>query len=165
LVEVTPQADPDRTWVHRIRSMVLADRNGEPELLVLILSDATEWASAEQRFEKTFGANPAPAVIGRLSELGYIKVNRGFVEMTGYSRGRGIGGAVYGLDVVEAAESRDMAIEGLGQGGSSPQMQAELELPDGTSKQVIVAGQPLDLRDEDCMLFSFMDMEPRGKAE
>ncbi len=104
LVEVTSQADPDRTWVHRIRSMVLADRNGEPELLVLILSDATEWASAEQRFEKTFGANPAPAVICRLSDLRYIKVNPGFLEMTGYSREQVIGRSVYELDVLEAAE-------------------------------------------------------------
>jgi PAS domain S-box-containing protein len=38
-------------------------------------------------------------------------------------------------------------------------------LPDGGSKQVIVAGQPLELNEEDCMLFSFVDMEPRHKAE
>ncbi|KHK63083.1 helix-turn-helix transcriptional regulator [Pseudomonas frederiksbergensis] len=165
LVEVTPDADPDRTWVHRIRSMVLSDRAGEPEYLVLILSDATEWASAEQRFERTFAANPAPAVICRLSDLRYIKVNAGFLEMTGYSREQVIGRSVYELDVLEAAEKRDLAIERLGQGATIPQMQAEMRLPDGTNKQVIVAGQPLDLHDEDCMLFSFMDMEPRRKAE
>lgn len=165
LVEVTPKADPERTWVHRIHSMVLTDRGGEPEYLVLILSDATEWASAEQRFEKTFAANPAPAVICRLSDLRYIKVNQGFLEMTGYSRDQVIGRSVYELDVLEAAEKRDLAIERLGQGATIPQMQAELRLPDGGSKQVIVAGQPLDLQDEDCMLFSFMDMEPRRKAE
>ncbi|MGX4729197.1 PAS domain S-box protein [Pseudomonas corrugata] len=165
LVEVTPVDDPDRTWVHRIRSMVLTDRNDAPTLLVLILSDATEWASAEQRFEKTFAANPAPAVICRLGDLRYIKVNQGFLEMTGYSREQVIGRSVYELDVLEAAERRELAIERLGQGATIPQMQAELKLPEGTSKQVIVAGQPLDLHDEDCMLFSFMDMEPRRKAE
>ncbi|MGN8277968.1 PAS domain S-box protein [Pseudomonas sp. SMV71] len=165
LVEVTPKADPDRTWVHRIRSMVLTDRSGEPEYLVLILSDATDWASAEQRFERTFAANPAPAVICRLSDLRYIKVNQGFLEMTGYSREQVIGRSVYELDVLEAAERRELAVERLGQGATIPQMAAELRLPDGTSKQVIVAGQPLDLHNEDCMLFSFMDMEPRRKAE
>jgi len=30
---------------------------------------------------------------------------------------------------------------------------------------VIVAGQPLDMNEEDCMLFSFTDLEPRRKAE
>ncbi|KRP59138.1 helix-turn-helix transcriptional regulator [Pseudomonas trivialis] len=165
VVEVTSTADPDKTWVHRLRSLVITDAKGEPELLVLILSDATEWASAEQRFEKTFNANPAPAVICRLSDLRYIKVNQGFLEMTGYNRDQVIGKSVYELDVLEQAERKDLAIQRLGEGNTIPQMQAELRLPEGGSKLVIVAGQPLDMNEEDCMLFSFMDLEPRRKAE
>ena len=132
---------------------------------MLILSDATDWASAEQRFEKTFNANPAPAVICRLGDLRYIKVNQGFLEMTGYARDQVIGRSVYELDVLEDAEHKELAVERLGQGATIPQMQAELRLPEGGSKLVIVAGQPLDINDEDCMLFSFMDLEPRRKAE
>ncbi|MGY2237158.1 PAS domain S-box protein [Pseudomonas gingeri] len=165
LVEVTPKADPERTWVHDIRSMILTDRNGEPESLVLIISDATELASAEQRFEKAFGANPAPAVICRLSDLRYIKVNQGFLEMTGYTREQVIGRSVYELDVLENAERRELAIQRLGEGATIPQMQAELKLAEGGSKLVIVAGQPLDINEQDCMLFSFMDLEPRRKIE
>ena len=165
VVEVTPAADPERTWVHRIRSMILSDSRGAPESLVLIMSDATEWASAEQRFEKTFNANPAPAVICRLSDLRYFKVNQGFVEMTGYTREQIIGRSVYELDVLENAERRELAVERLGEGTTIPQMQADLKLPDGSSKLVIVAGQPLDFNDEPCMLFSFVDLELRRKAE
>ena len=40
--------DEEKTWVHRLRSLVLDDASGEPELLVLILSDATEWANSEE---------------------------------------------------------------------------------------------------------------------
>ena len=165
VVEVTPSADPERTWVHRIRSMILTDQQGAPESLVLILSDATEWASAEQRFEKTFNANPAPAVICRLSDLRYLKVNQGFVEMTGYPREQIIGRSLYELDVLEDAERRDLAIERLSQGITVPQMQADLRMPDGSRKLVVVAGQPLDLNEEPCMLFSFVDLELRRKAE
>lgn len=165
VVEVTPVADPERTWVQRIRSMILTDRAGEPESLVLILSDATDWADAEQRFERTFNANPAPAVICRLSDLRYIKVNQGFVEMTGYPRDQVIGRSVYELDVLENAENRDLAIERLSEGATIPQMEAELRLPRGGSKLVIVAGQPLEINDEACMLFSFMDLEPRRQAQ
>ncbi len=166
VVEVQAEIDGEpRHWVHRVRSMILEDRNGAPESLVLILSDATDWASAEQRFEKTFNANPAPAVICRLGDLRYIKVNQGFLEMTGYARDQVIGRSVYELDVLEDAEHKELAVERLGQGATIPQMQAELRLPEGGSKLVIVAGQPLDINDEDCMLFSFMDLEPRRKAE
>jgi len=165
LVEVTTTADEERSWVHSVRSMVLADSHGEPESLVLIMDDVTDWASAEQRFEKTFAANPAPAVICRLSDLRYIKVNSGFLEMTGYSREQVIGSSTYELDVLEQAENRELAKQRLREGATIPQLPAELRLPDGSSKQVIVAGQPLELNDEACMLFSFVDMEPRRKAE
>jgi len=165
IVEVTPQAEPERTWVHNIRSMILTDRAGEPESLVLIISDATELAVAEQRFEKAFGANPAPAVICRLSDLRYIKVNQGFLEMTGYRREEVIGRSVYELDVLEEAERRELVIQRLGEGATIPQMQAELKLAQGGSKLVIVAGQPLDINEQDCMLFTFMDLEPRRRIE
>ena len=165
LVQVTPAADETRTWVHRVRSLVLADSRGDPESLVLIMDDVTEWASAEQRFEKTFAANPAPAVICRLSDLRYIKVNPGFLEMTGYARDQVIGTSTYELDVLDQAEHKELARQRLCEGATIPQMQAELRLADGGSKQVIVAGQPLELNDEACMLFSFVDMEPRHKAE
>lgn len=165
VVEVRPADDDEKCWVHRLRSMILDDRAGEEPLRVLIMTDATEWASAQQRFERTFGANPAPAVICRLKDLRYIKVNQGFLEMTGYSREQVIGRSVYEVDVLENAERKELAVQRLNDGGTIPQMQAELRLPDGGNKLVIVAGQPLDVDDEDCMLFSFMDMEPRRKIE
>ncbi|MBH3445441.1 helix-turn-helix transcriptional regulator [Pseudomonas moraviensis] len=165
LIEVSSVDDPERVWVHSVRSMVLTDRVGQPESLVLIMSDVTDWANAEQRFEKTFNANPAPAVICRLSDLRYIKVNPGFLEMTGYTRDQVIGTSAYEIDIFEQADQRDLAVQRLRDVATIPQMQAELRLPDGGSKQVIVAGQPLLLNDENCMLFSFVDMEPRRRVE
>jgi PAS domain S-box-containing protein len=44
-------------------------------------------------------------------------------------------------------------------------MEARLKLPEGESKYVIVAGQPLEEADESCMLFTFIDLEPRKKVE
>lgn len=165
VVEVVPAADEDSRWVHRVRSLVLTDADGSPDCLVLILADATDWASAEQRFEKTFNANPSPAVICRLNDLRYIKVNLGFQEMTGYERDQVIGHSVYELDVLERAQNKELAIERLSEGATIPQMEAELSLPDGGTKLVIVAGQPIEVGEEACMLFTFMDLEPRRKAE
>jgi PAS domain S-box-containing protein len=44
-------------------------------------------------------------------------------------------------------------------------MEALLQVPSDAEKLVIVAGQPLEVDDEPCMLFSFADLEPRRKAE
>jgi PAS domain S-box-containing protein len=165
VVEVRQVDDPESFWVHRLRSLIITDAQGQPELLALILSDATEWASAEQRFEKTFNANPAPAVICRLSDLRYVKVNQGFLDMTGYQREQVMGRSVYELDVLEQAEHKELAVQRLGEGATIPQMEAELKLPGGGSKLVVVAGQPLDINEDDCMLFTFTDLEPRRQAE
>lgn len=165
VVEVFLATDHSVNWVHRVRSLVLTDNDGDPDLLVLILHDASEWAGAELRFERTFNANPAPAIICRLSDQRYIKVNLGFLEMTGYAREDLIGRTAYQFDVFENAEKRELAIQRLSEGGTIPQMEADLRMPDGGHKPVVVAGQPIDIGEESCMLFTFMDLEPRRKAE
>jgi PAS domain S-box-containing protein len=164
-VEVSPTDDEQVQWVHRIRGLVLTNAEGEPDCLALVLHDATEWASAEQRFERAFSANPAPAAICRLSDFRYVKVNQGFLDMTGYARDDVVGRSVYEIDVLEQAERRELAIERLGDGATIPQMEAVLKCADGETKSVVVAGQPIDIGDEACMLFTFMDLEPRRQAE
>ena len=164
-VEVARAGEEDPQWVHEIRSLVLTDPSGEPDCLVLVIHDSTERFSAEERFERAFGANPAPAIICRLSDLRYVKVNQGFLEMTGYARDDLIGCSVYEIDVLENAEKRELAIERLNDGRTIPQMEALFKLPEGGHKFVVVAGQPIEIGDEACMLFTFMDLEPRKKAE
>ena len=165
VVEVTPAGANAPQWVHRIRSLVINDDNGEPDCLVLILKDSTDRFQAEERFQKTFAANPAPAIIGRLSDLRFVKVNQGFLEMTGYRKEQVLGRTTYEIDLFKDADRRQLAIERLSLGETIPQMEACLDLPDGGSKWVIVAGQPLEVGDEDCMLFTFADLERQKKAE
>ncbi|PLZ02695.1 helix-turn-helix transcriptional regulator [Burkholderia sp. WAC0059] len=165
IVEVTKPADDAFRRIHQIRSLVLTDASDEPQSLVLVIQDVTERFTAEERFEKTFNANPAPAVICRISDLRYVKVNQGFLEMTGYARDEIVGRPAYEFDVLEGAERRDQAIGYLNEGRTIPQMESVLHIADGGSKFVIVAGQPIEIGDENCMLFTFMDLEPRRKVE
>ena len=165
VVEVARAGQAEPTWVHRVRSLVLTDAEGEPDILALVLTDETGRAEAEARFESMFGANPAPAVICRLADLRYVKVNQGFLELTGYKREEVIGRSVYEVDVLERAERRELAVERLREGRTIPQMEACLEQRGGASKHVVVAGQPIEVGDEPCMLFTFMDLEPRKQAE
>ena len=76
-VVVRKTDDPSQDWTHRIRSLVIDDRDGDPDCLVLIIHDASAQIEAEERFERAFRANPAPALICRLSDLRFIKSERG----------------------------------------------------------------------------------------
>ncbi len=133
--------------------------------MVLVINDVTERYSAEERFERTFNANPAPAVICNVADLRYVRVNQGFMDMTGYTKDAIIGRSIYELDVLEKAEDREDAIERLNNWQTIRQTEAILRLPGGVEKPVVVAGQPIELETEPCLLFTFMDLEPRKRAE
>ncbi len=166
VVEVTVAGEDDPRWVHQVRSLVLNDADeAEPACLVLIIQDVSARFEAEDRFEQSFNANPAPALICRLSDLRFVKVNQGFLDMTGHLRDQVLCRTVYDIDVLRHGDRRDLAKERLAEGRTIPQMEAELELPEGGTKLVIVAGQPIDMGEQPCMLFTFADLEPRRKAQ
>lgn len=165
VVEVTKHDDEDFRRIHQIRSLLLTNSAGIVESMVLVIQDATDRFNAEERFERAFNANPAPAVICQLSDLRHVKVNQGFLDMTGYDRDSVIGRSLYEVDVLEQADNREDAIEALKEGRTITQREALLRLPDGDNKFVIVAGQPIEVGEESCMLFTFIDLDARKRAE
>ncbi|OZI38113.1 helix-turn-helix transcriptional regulator [Bordetella genomosp. 10] len=165
VMEVTCAHDPDFYRVHQARSLVLNDAQGQPEGVVLVLLDVTERYGAEERFEKTFNANPAPAVICSLDDMRYVKVNQGFLQMTGYERQHVLDHRFEEIDILGDSPARQNAEERLTERRTITQMETCIPLPDGTDKLVVVAGQPIEVGEAECMLFTFNDLEPRRKAE
>jgi PAS domain S-box-containing protein len=165
VVELKRAGDDERRWMHRVRSLALVNGAGAPECFALVILDVTEQISAEERFERAFAANPAPAIICRLSDMHFIKANDGFLEMTGYTREEVIDRTAHEIDVLQGAQNRELALERLAQGRTIPQMEALLPLRGGMTKFVIIAGQPIEIGEEKCMLFTFADLDPRKKAE
>ena len=133
------EARPTSTKIVRIRSLIVTTAKGLPDCSALILSDISGHIKAEERFERMFAANPAPAVICRLSDLRFVKVNEGFLQLSGFNREDVLGRSVYEVDVLERAERRDLAIQRLKSGETIPQMEACLRLPKDAERYVIVA--------------------------
>ena len=99
VVEVAHRDRPRADWVHRIRSLVVTTRDGMHDCWVLIMTDVSGHLEAEERFERMFAANPAPAVICRLSDLRFVKLNEGFLSLTGLKADDVLGRSVYEIDV------------------------------------------------------------------
>lgn len=152
-------------WVHRERGIILEDGQGYPDCLVLVIGDWTEAYEAEQRFESMFNANPAPALIARLADLRFVRVNEGFLELSGYREDEIIGRTIYELDILARAEHATEAKTMFQNGDTIPQMEAELPLPGDRTKLVLLAGHPAEMANERCMIFTFADLEPRRRAE
>ncbi|WP_375459632.1 helix-turn-helix transcriptional regulator [uncultured Enterovirga sp.] len=165
-VSVVRVTNPKQEWVHRVRSLVIRNRDGGQDCLALVIHDATDRYDAEERFERAFGANPAPALVCRLSDFKIVKVNEGFLHLSGYERDQVLGRSIYEIDVLREAERRDLAISRLSAGRAIPRMEACLRVPSDAEKWVMVAGQPISLPgDKPSMLFTFADLEDRRKAE
>ena len=164
VVEVTPRGS-DRHWVHQIRTLVLTDETGLPDCLVLIINDETERFNAEERFERAFNANPAPAIIARLSDMRYVRVNRGFLELTGLETEDLIGRSMVEFDVLRQVDHRELAVKRLHAHETIPQMEGCLALPGGRERTVLLGGQPIEIGDAACMLFTFADLHPRELAQ
>jgi PAS domain S-box-containing protein len=164
VVEVAVTGE-QRRWTHQVRDVLLTGEDDEPDCIALVVQDVSERFEAEARFEAMFQANPSPAVILRLADQRFVRVNRGFLELTGYSRTAVVGRSLYDLDILSGAERVQIAKDRLAEGRTIPQMEAELPLPDGNAKLVIVAGQPIEIGDDKCMVFTFADLEPRRRAE
>ncbi len=115
--------------------------------------------------KSSFNVNPAPAVICRLSDQTFIKVNRGFLELTGFRREDVIAHTLTELDILSGIGPEERALECVLHSKPLAQLESRLPLANGALKPVIVAGQPIDVDGEKCMLFTFMDLEPRRAAE
>ena len=165
VVEVAPIGTNEPRWTHAVHDVVMDEDGGEPDCLALVIQDVSERYDAEARFEAMFQANPAPALILRLSDQRFIRVNAGFAELCGCSRDAVEGRHLRDLDILARTERHVHVAERLAAGATIPQVEAELPLPDGSTRFVILAGQPIEVAEQPCMLFTFADLEPRRRAE
>ncbi len=164
-VHLARKDQPEREHVLQLRGLHLPAASGAPGCFALVLCDVTEAFEAEERFERMFNANPAPAVIIRVADLRYVRVNEGFLQLSGHRHDDLVGRSLYELDILAGAEQRELAKARLSEWRTIPQMEAELPLPNGDTKLVILAGHPIEMRDERCIIFTFADLEPRRRAE
>jgi PAS domain S-box-containing protein len=164
-VELSPTSEPGLVWVHTVRSMAISDAGAKPDVLVLIMRDETSRYEAEERFERAFNANPAPGLICRLEDYRFIRVNQGFIEMTGFAKEDVVGKSVEDLGLFSNCETGDDALLKLGEGRVIRQREALFPLADGGDRLVIVAGEPISVVEEPCMLFTFADLDARRKAQ
>ena len=155
--------DDEQLGIHRVHTLTLGNVGNEPDCYAVVHHDITRRCEAELRFERTFAANHAPALICRLSDLRTVKVNEGFLQMAQYR-----GDAVLGRTLVELDLFVDDILKAAADGDEEQgiaQTETEIRTGDGQRKYVLLAGQNLEVHGESCMLLTFADMAKRRAAE
>lgn len=164
-VQVAPAGEDEVRWVHEARDVTMDVDGGDADYLALILSDVSARFDAEARFKAMFEANPAPALVVRLSDLRVTQGNPGFLALTGFSQDQLAGKSLFGLDLLGALKDPKGVRHRIENGDVLPQAEAELLVADGSRRLVLFAGQPIDVTEEDALLLTFADLQPRRDAE
>lgn len=165
VVEVAPAGETETRWVHQVRDVAMDDSGGDPDYLALVISDITAQFDAQVRFAAMFNANPAPALIVRQSDQRVVQVNPGFLSLTGFAPGQLTGKTLASLDLLGSLDDPAALASRIERGEVIPQAEAELLVADGSRRLVLFAGQPIDVTDEDAVLLTFADLEPRRQAQ
>jgi PAS domain S-box-containing protein len=165
VVEVAPAGDNEARWVHQVRDVTMDVDDGEPDFLALVLSDVSKRYDAEARFKAMFQANPAPALVVRSRDLRVVQANPGFLSLTQFTAEQLVGRTLFGLDLLGGEAKAPAIRQSIEAGEVVPQTDAELLVADGGRRLVVFAGQPIDVTDDDALLLTFADLEPRRQAE
>jgi PAS domain S-box-containing protein len=165
VVEVRARGSEEAIGNFRLRTLQLDVDTADGTLYAVIQEDITEASQAEERFERTFAANPAPALICKLSDFRVVKVNAGFLQMTDLTRDALLGHSISSLDLFDGDEGRKMTLARLADHQTIAQTESTVRMASGDLKSVIMAGQPIDMGDEPCMLLTFVDIDAKRKVE
>lgn len=164
-VQVAPSSEDEVRWVHEVRDVTMDVDGGDADYLALVLSDVSARFNAERRFKAMFDANPAPALVVRLRDLRIVQGNPGFLGLTGFLQEQLAGKGLFGLDLLRGLADPTGTRTRIEQGQVLLQQEAELLVADGTQRLVLFAGQPIDVTEEDALLLTFADLQPRREAE
>ncbi|KQN27009.1 hypothetical protein ASF00_11535 [Sphingomonas sp. Leaf34] len=127
----------------------------------------TVWNTPDRyaRYDCSIESNPAPAIVCRLRDLRYIMVNQAFLAFTDSSDGDWLRRSMYERNILEGVENYDLVKRALIGAQAIPQTQAKIAMPDGTSRRVIVTGQPVTVAGQPCMLFTLTDVAAWHETE
>ncbi len=127
----------------------------------------TVWNAPDRntRIECSIESIPAPAIVCSSRDLRYVMVNRSFLALTNSTDNDWLRRSMYERNILEGVVNYELVKRALVDAQTIPQTRANLAMPDGTSRHVMVTGQPVTITGQPCMLLTLTDIEAWQEAE
>lgn len=154
----------DDVRVVEMRGILVPDEQGELDFYTLFLDDETERFDAEERFERAFAANPAPSLLSRLADERFIKVDSGFLKMTGFSEEEILGRTLTDFDIIGSDTARAGFLELYRDWKTIYPIETTVTNSAGGKKWVIMGGQPMEVGNDRCMMLTFTDIDEHKRV-
>ncbi len=159
---------------HQIADSASPIRNSAGEILgvVLVFRDVTvqyeiqnKLRESEEQFRKTFEISPDSITISSMADGKYIDVNKGFLEVTGYSREEIIGKTSSDINVWSNIDERDALLKKLVNKEKINNVEAKFRMKNGSIITALISATIMELNSEDVILFVVRDITDMKKAE
>lgn len=134
-------------------------------LIARLLIMQTRRRQAEEKFVKSFRANPQPMSLTRLADGLYLDVNDSFVAMSGYTRAEVIGHTSTELKIWQTPEHRTNFVQELKQRGSIVNVETKFRTKDGSLRVLLTSAEKFDVAGEECLLVASSDITERIAAQ
>ena len=163
-------SDGELRWIFG-RGRVVRDSSGKPVRYSGIDIDITErkhiqhqLRESEERFAKAFNAAAHPMSITTLKEGRYVDINLAGLRASGLTREQVIGRTVEELGFYADPDSQRLVRELLEKQGHFTDLETVLSGRNG-SRTYLLSGALVELRGDQCLMVSALDITERKKAE
>ena len=119
----------------------------------------------EDRFTKAFFTSPDAININELKTGKFIDINRGFTELTGYTREETIGKTSFEIDIWVNSEDREKLIKGLLATGEYKNLEAQFRYKDNNIRVGLMSASIIEVDGTPCILSITRDIDDFKKSE
>ena len=119
---------------------------------------------SEERFRIAFLTSPDSININKMDGT-YVEINKGFAELTGYSREDVIGKSSIDINIWDDQEDRKTLVEGLQKSSRFENMEAQFRMKDGSLKTGLLSASVIQLHGEPHILSITKDISASKKVE
>ncbi len=125
-------------------------------------ADVTE---AKETLERVFNTSPDAVLLTRLDDGQIVKVNDGFVALTGHAREEAVGRSTLDVNLWNRASDRGEYVRRLVERGSFDNQEAEIRRRDGSTFHGLISGQIIMLHDQPHVISVARDITGRKRDE
>lgn len=119
----------------------------------------------EDKFAKTFYTSPDSINITTVKDGRIIDINRGFTELTGYTREEAIGKTAPELNLWVDPEKREIMLKMLESEGECKNLEADFKYKDGQAHCGLISASVIEIEGEACVLSIVRDINEYKKSE
>lgn len=120
---------------------------------------------SEERFAKSFQANPIPMGLRRIRDDVLLDVNQAFENLVQIPRDRLVGHSLAELNLYAKPETRAAILERLARGERISETEIAVRSASGEIRTTLMTVEILTLGGESCALASFVDLTDRLRSE